>query len=166
MFQLLILRHAKAAAALPGQRDFDRPLELSGMDDSQALGMRLLEHSIFPDTVLCSPALRTKQTLDCVLQTAQISATIEYSEELYAGEWPAYLRALAKSEAKKTLLIVGHNPSCEDLVNQLVLKGEKTQMHQLLQGFSTCSLAVIEFDTAFSHITPRTGELMQLWRGK
>ncbi len=37
MNRLFLLRHAKAGWALPGVRDFDRPLDASGIADAEAL---------------------------------------------------------------------------------------------------------------------------------
>ncbi|TIV15839.1 MAG: histidine phosphatase family protein, partial [Mesorhizobium sp.] len=38
MSRLYLLRHAKAGWALPGVRDFDRPLDESGKADAEAMG--------------------------------------------------------------------------------------------------------------------------------
>ncbi|RUZ11954.1 histidine phosphatase family protein, partial [Mesorhizobium sp. M7A.F.Ca.US.007.01.2.1] len=38
MSRLYLLRHAKAGWALPGMRDFDRPLDASGRADAEMMG--------------------------------------------------------------------------------------------------------------------------------
>ncbi|RUX92559.1 histidine phosphatase family protein, partial [Mesorhizobium sp. M7A.F.Ca.CA.004.04.1.1] len=38
MSRLYLLRHAKAGWALPGMRDFDRPLDASGRSDAEMMG--------------------------------------------------------------------------------------------------------------------------------
>ncbi|TIX99998.1 MAG: histidine phosphatase family protein, partial [Mesorhizobium sp.] len=38
MSKLYLLRHAKAGWALPGMRDFDRPLDASGIADAETMG--------------------------------------------------------------------------------------------------------------------------------
>lgn len=165
MTRLLILRHAVAAATLPGQRDFDRNLEPQGFIASAAIGTVLQENSIFPEAVFCSPSKRTIQTLDGLAAKVMPPLTVRYLEELYTEEWPAYLKLIKSAQSVGTLMLVGHNPSCEDLVHQLVGKGEKLALRQLLPGFKPGTLALIEFDTPLADIVPESGYLKQIWRG-
>src|SRR6476620_8632192 len=67
MRQLILLRHAHAEPASPGQADIDRPLSPEGLAEAEAAGRWLAEHKLVPDCVLCSPARRSRETLDAVL---------------------------------------------------------------------------------------------------
>ncbi|WP_434742325.1 SixA phosphatase family protein [Micromonospora sp. SH-82] len=59
---LVLLRHAKAET--PGEEilDVDRPLVARGRAAAVAVGTWLDRYGLRPDVVLCSPALRTRQT--------------------------------------------------------------------------------------------------------
>ncbi|MFW8211369.1 SixA phosphatase family protein, partial [Klebsiella pneumoniae] len=75
MRELILLRHAHAEPATPGQADLDRPLSPVGLAEAEAAGKWLKENKLLPDCVLCSPARRTRETLEAVL------ATIGYVEK-------------------------------------------------------------------------------------
>ena len=62
---LAVLRHAKAVQD-PGLDDKDRALTKRGLRDATAAGGRLREAQLIPDLVLCSTALRTRQTWEQV----------------------------------------------------------------------------------------------------
>ena len=59
---LLMLRHAEAEATRPGHRDLQRRLTEHGLAQAAAAGHWLTEHYRV-DAVLCSPAIRTRETL-------------------------------------------------------------------------------------------------------
>ena len=67
MRELILLRHAHADPALPGQSDMDRPLSAEGLAEAESAGRWLRDQGLVPDCVLCSPARRTRETLEAVL---------------------------------------------------------------------------------------------------
>ena len=64
MPRLFLLRHAKSPPAVPGQKDFDRPLAARGRAAAPAVGRHMADKGYLPDLVLCSPSARTRETLD------------------------------------------------------------------------------------------------------
>ena len=64
MRELILLRHTHAEPAGNGQADLDRPLSSVGLAEAEAAGKWLKENKLLPDCVLCSPARRTRETLD------------------------------------------------------------------------------------------------------
>src|SRR5258708_32964735 len=63
--ELHLLRHAKATPQGDGT-DRGRPLEQRGRRAAQAVAAWAAEHRLAPALVLCSPAPRTRQTLDII----------------------------------------------------------------------------------------------------
>ncbi len=159
MTRLYVLRHAKAASALPGMRDFDRPLEASGRLASGILAEKLAENGTQIDQIISSPSARTRETLDEATRFLKNKPTIKFEQEIYSGEWDSYLDFIRAAKGARSLMIVGHNPACEDIVHQLVGKGEKQALRTLLDGFSPGTLAVIDFDVSFAEVSPRMGYL-------
>lgn len=150
---LYLLRHAKAANAAAGQDDHDRPLSAEGIAQAQAMGRYLQRHNISPQHVLCSDAVRTRQTWDLI--APQIPAT--YSHPLYLATAPALLRLLAETpEDAARLMLIGHNPGLHQLALALAQAGEEELRHRLALEFPTCALAIFHIDTRWSHI-PQTG---------
>jgi phosphohistidine phosphatase len=112
--ELILLRHAHAEPASTGQSDLDRPLSPEGLAEAESAGRWLAEHKLIPDRVLCSPARRTRETLESVL------AAVGYvdqrlHERIYEGT-PGVLAQLADEHRDADrLLLVGHNPGLEQL---------------------------------------------------
>jgi phosphohistidine phosphatase len=115
MRELILLRHAHAEPATPGQADLDRPLSPDGVAEAEAAGRWLAEHRLVPDCVLCSPSRRTRETLEAVL--GAIGYVEQRLEPAIYEATPGTLIALADAHAQVgRLLIVGHNPGLEQLV--------------------------------------------------
>jgi phosphohistidine phosphatase len=115
MRELILLRHAHAEPATPGQADLDRALSPDGVAEAEAAGRWLAEHRLVPDCVLCSPSRRTRETLESVL--GAIGYVEQRLEPVIYEATPGTLIALADAHAQVgRLLIVGHNPGLEQLV--------------------------------------------------
>ena len=114
MRELILLRHAHAEPAQPGQADMDRPLSPVGLAEAEAAGRWLAENNLVPDCVLCSPSRRTRETLEAVL--AQIGYVDQrLVEEIYDAT-PGTLAGVAQQHCDVgRLLMVGHNPGFEQL---------------------------------------------------
>ena len=114
MRTLILLRHAHAEPASAEQSDIDRALSAEGLAEAEAAGRWLAEQRLTPDRVLCSPARRTRETLEAVLQS------VGYVEQrlvdgIYEAS-PGALAALADEHADaERLMLVGHNPGLERL---------------------------------------------------
>jgi phosphohistidine phosphatase len=148
---LIVLRHAKADSPL-ATPDFERPLTARGRRDARAAGDALRAASRVPDRVVCSPALRTRQTLE----ELRIDVPVDFEEQVYDNDPVAILDLLrAQHEEPGTLLLVGHNPSMHRLV--LDLGGAAAER------FPTAATAVIEFDGAWSDLWPGIGHLTAYW---
>ncbi|MGL4489938.1 MAG: SixA phosphatase family protein [Rhizobiaceae bacterium] len=163
MTRLYVLRHAKAAAALPGMRDIDRPLEAAGRIAAAALGVKLRNDGITPDKVICSMSMRTRQTLDNVAQFFLHAPQTEFDPEMYGQDWPGYLESVRNDSGAGALMLVGHNPACEDIVHQLVGRGDKQALGKMLDGFAPGTLAAIDFDVPFAQVGARSGYLENIW---
>lgn len=156
MRELILLRHAHAEPATPGQADLDRPLSPVGLAEAEAAGKWLKENKLLPDCVLCSPARRTRETLEAVL------ATIGYVEKrledrIYEAT-PGTLAALVDDRRDlDRVLIVGHNPGLERLV-ALMTEGSSSDY----RGMPPAGIAVLGFPREAS-IEPGVASLKAFW---
>ena len=114
MRELILLRHAHAEPAAPGQADLDRPLSAEGLAEAESAGGWIKDNAWVPDCVLCSPSRRTRETLEAVLgEVGYIDQRIEPS--IYEAT-PGGLIALADAHRDVgRLMLVGHNPGLERL---------------------------------------------------
>jgi phosphohistidine phosphatase len=117
---ILLLRHAKAEALVPGQRDFDRPLASRGRDDAQLMGRVLAKLGCVPDAIVSSPAARAKETAEGAARAMKFGGKIIMEPALYdaAGEvWLDTLRAVASGAA--SALLVAHEPGMSEAAGLL-----------------------------------------------
>jgi phosphohistidine phosphatase SixA len=155
MRELILLRHAHADAAAPGQDDADRPLSATGRDEARAAGDWLREHGLRPDRVLCSPARRTRETLEELGDIGGPPATVEAS--IYAAE-PGTLAALADANRDaERLLLVGHNPGLERLA-ALMHSGQSGDY----RGMPPAGIAVLRLPVDAA-IEPGVAALTRFW---
>ena len=115
MREIILLRHAHAVPAGPGQADLVRPLSPEGLAEAEAAGRWLAEQGLVPDCVLCSPARRTRETLEAVLGI--VGYVEQRLEDSVYEATSGTLAALADAHRDADrLLVVGHNPGLEQLV--------------------------------------------------
>lgn len=164
MPRLLLLRHASAGPKPAGGRDFDRPLDAAGRQEVARMGRELAARGWRPDRALASPARRTRETLDAVLQALAAEPPADFLLDLYDGmdeDYAALLRA--HGGAAGTLLLVGHSPAVRLTALALTAPGDplRAVMHDT---FPTAALAIIDFDGAWPDLRPGHGRLATFLR--
>ena len=158
MSRLFLLRHAKAGWAQPGMRDFDRPLDASGWTDAEATGLAMRERNLLPELVLCSSAVRARETLEAVNRHLP-TTRIVFVDGLYATDAAGYLELIQRADDVDSALVVGHNPMMEDLGFALPGDGDPNARDMLAAGFPTSGLAVIRFAGSLTTAEPGKGYL-------
>jgi phosphohistidine phosphatase len=137
-----LLRHAHAAWASPGLRDFDRPLDERGRKDAAIVADAMRERDYRPDVVYCSTAERCAETLRIVSQVLPPETEIVMLESLYGNDHRYYLGVLHDCRSSSVMLI-GHNPMIEDTANALTATAAEGAARRLQNGFPTAGLAII-----------------------
>jgi phosphohistidine phosphatase len=133
---LLILRHAKSSWKEPGLSDHDRPLNKRGRNDVPKMGRLIRRKKLKPQLILCSGAKRARETVELITQVCGYRHEIRFSEALYAAGPEAYIKLLyALDDAYDCVMVAGHNPGLEELLERLT--GEE---HRL----PTAALAQVE----------------------
>ena len=120
MKKLLLLRHAKSDwgdASLP---DFERPLNERGRRAAPLIGRFIREQGLHPQLVIASPAQRTMDTASLVIAASGIEAETRYDERIYEAQVANLLQVISEIDDRKTeVLLVGHNPGVESLIEYL-----------------------------------------------
>ncbi len=138
-----ILRHAHSSWAIPGQRDHQRVLDERGREDAARLAQRVSETAGHIGHVVCSTAVRARQTLDLVRSAIPPAADIRFSDDLYALGAKAYEAEIRAFHGPGDLLLVGHNPTIEDLVFEFCVH-ESAALREARGGVGTANWLVIE----------------------
>ena len=151
---LYLLRHAKSSWKDASLRDFDRPLKGRGRDAAKQIGKRLASEKPEPEMVVCSPAVRTRETANIVVKHARFKVDVTFDERIYEASLRDLLHVVADiPDDKQVALMIGHNPGFEELV--AYLSGEHRRM-------PTSALAKIGLDVA-SWRDVRAGEGTLEW---
>ncbi len=152
MKTLYLLRHAKSSWKDPTLADFERPLNNRGRRAAERIGKLLRKENIIPDLILCSSAVRARETTNIVCQTAKPHVELRYDERIYEAGPLRLLEVLSTvEEDRNAVLIVGHNPGLEELLN--ILTGSHEHM-------PTAALAKIELQCSkWSEVATSKGSL-------
>lgn len=156
MRTLILLRHAHAEPASSDQADLDRPLSAEGLAEAEAAGRWLSEQGLVPDRVLCSPARRTRETLESVMGAIGFVEQ-RLIEQIYEAT-PGTLAALVDEhhEAER-LLLVGHNPGLERLA-ALMHSGQSGDYRGMPPG----GIVVLDFPGEAA-VEPGVARLSAFW---
>lgn len=125
MKTLLLMRHAKSRWGTPELSDFDRPLNKRGRNAAPKMGRFLRAQGLRPDVVLVSSAVRARQTAEAVMDAAEFDSPIFFRPALYLASVEEHLDGLRKLQGDvDCVLVVGHNPGLEELVELLTGSSE------------------------------------------
>lgn len=163
MLTLTLLRHAKSSWDDETLSDFERPLSKRGLKAAPKIGRALAGHTHAPDCILCSTAVRTRQTLALVLKELPESANplVRYEDSLYHALPEVLLEHIqTRAGLARHLMLVGHNPGLEFLAAQLVKSGSSDDIEAMAKKFPTAAFARFTFEaTAWHDVRPATGTL-------
>lgn len=153
MKSLFLLRHAKSSWGDETIDDFDRPLNARGQRAAPLMARAMVERDYRPDFILCSSALRTRQTLALMQPILGPDVPVEFERGLYHVPAPEILaRVRTLDDRFAQVLVVGHNPGMEDLAAELPkapkTAEERALMARLDAGFPTAALAILRFENA------------------
>lgn len=160
MKTLLLLRHAKSSWSDDKLSDYDRPLNDRGRHDAPRMGKLLISLDLVPDLILSSAAKRAAMTADSVAESSSFEGETLYTRDLYLADPETYIDlARRTSDHITTLMMVGHNPGIQELVEQLSGRDET---------MSTAALACLRLPIeSWRDIElDDTYELVGVWRPK
>ena len=141
---LLLMRHAKSAWP-PGVTDPQRPLNDRGRRDAPVAGRWIASTVGIPDLIICSPAIRTRETADLVVSTWQHPSHIVYDDRVYEAHWTE-LAAIVTGlpDEARTVLLIGHNPGLEDFAASWPDSADAKASQVLGDKFPTSSIALVD----------------------
>lgn len=142
--ELLLLRHAKSSWDEPGLADIDRPLNGRGRKDAFRMGQTMAERGLVPDLVLCSPAVRTCETLALVEEGLGRTLASRIEASIYLAE-PRALLALVRAQPSSLsrVMLVGHDPGLPGLALSLAKGATGPLIERVTKKFPTAGLAVL-----------------------
>lgn len=165
MIELMMMRHAKSDWS-SHTADIDRPLNSRGSQDALSMGAFLEQMSLVPDKMIVSPARRTQQTAELLLENLSVDEQqVHVDRELYLADTETLLEIIELyATDNQRLLILAHNPGMDDIVSYLASTQPcLSASGKLMSTGAVASFALASTDTLR---TPGRAELQGLYRPK
>jgi phosphohistidine phosphatase len=157
MKRLYLLRHAKSSWEDRGLEDHDRPLSPRGRRTTKLVAKYLGRERIAPALVLCSPARRTRETLDGIVAALGDDVSVRVEPELYGASDRVLLERLrAIPDAVPSAMLIGHNPAIQALALSLASSGG--ELASVERKYPTGALATLTFGGSWREL--ETAELV------
>jgi phosphohistidine phosphatase len=135
---LYLLRHAKSSWDDPGLADHDRPLAPRGVRNTAALAGHLRAAGISPALILCSSALRARETLAGIVPALETDVEVRIEAGLYDARADRLLERLRDvRHDTPSVMVIGHNPGLEELAARI-------DAHSSAVPLPTATLATFE----------------------
>jgi phosphohistidine phosphatase len=152
MHMLHLLRHAKSSWK-EDVEDHDRPLNRRGRETARRVGKHLPAMVGTLDLVLCSSALRTRETLDLALAEFSPRPRSLIEDELYAASRERLMDRLRRlAEDDVNVLLIGHNPGLHELAVALA-EASSANFRVLASGkFPTAAYARFQVPVRWSEL--------------
>jgi phosphohistidine phosphatase len=158
--RLFLLRHAKSAWDDRALHDRDRPLAPRGRKAAKRVARWAKKHSVSPQLVVCSSAVRARQTMQRMLPSlGKPQVWVEVT--LYsAGAETLLARIQALPDEVDEVMLVGHNPGLMEVLLLLAAPGQLRERAAV--NVPTGALAELEVDVVrWADVSPGTARLTQ-----
>ncbi len=118
---LLLIRHANAEQGERGSKDFERHLTRLGNRNAAHAGKYLVRNKLMPDLLLCSKAIRAKETAEVVASQLKFTERhIQYHDDMYEASVRTLFTIVNDIEEKyEQVAMIGHNPGLTYLADYL-----------------------------------------------
>ena len=160
MKTLFLTRHGKSSWKDIDIPDAQRPLKKSGKKETAKAAHHLKKADLLPQLILCSSALRAKETAEIFIAESGFKGKVEYLDTLYMAEPEQILASIKQyGQDTKRIMVIGHNPGLETALQLFT--------HDVV-SLPTASIAQIRFSVDDWHDVNGAshGELVELWRPK
>lgn len=119
MRTLVLIRHAKSDWSVP-LGDQERPLNARGRRQAPRTGEWIGAHLGTPDLAVVSVATRARQTWDLVAAELPAVPPVRFCEDAYTFSGVHLHEVVAAlPDHANTVILIGHNPAVEDLIEIL-----------------------------------------------
>lgn len=148
---LLMLRHAETEAVRPGHRDIERRLTERGLAQAAGVG-RWLDGRYRVDAVLCSPAVRARETL----AELGVGGPADFPAWLYNAGGDDILTGIrAFDPTVRTALVVGHAPGVPAVVYDLTdpETSDPVAVATVESRYPAATISVLRVETDWADLT-------------
>ncbi len=121
MRTIYLIRHAKSAWDIPGQKDWDRDLNSRGRRDGPIMAEYCRTTFAPPERLLASDSVRTRATASFLTESGWIeSGSVVFRRELYlAGPDEIFSMIGGLDESVRSVAVLAHNPGIHQTMMEL-----------------------------------------------
>jgi phosphohistidine phosphatase len=160
MHTLHLLRHAKSSWK-EAVEDRERRLNRRGSEAARWVGRHLAATIDALDLVLCSSAVRTRETMDLVFADYRVRPRSIIEDELYAASPEKLMERLHRlDEDDLNVLLIGHNPGIHELAVTLADANSPGVRALLSSKFPTAARASFKVPDRWSSLGGSRYELI------
>ena len=162
-----LFRHAKSDWHDARLRDFDRPLNGRGRKGAKIMGKHIVKYGQKWDRILASPAARSAETIEIASAGTSGLLPINWDRRIYLASSATLLDVLREQDdTLGSILVVGHNPSLEDMIFDLVPADGSSPLREVVEEkFPTAAFAVMEVDVErWADLSDGSARLVHLTR--
>lgn len=153
---LVVMRHAKSSWKT-NEPDVRRPLSGRGTRDAVVAGQALARITF--DLVVCSAAVRTQQTWQCLQMGGATAADVRVVDEFYGASSDEVLDLLrALPDSVGNVLIINHEPTVSEVVLRLARPSVLTAAVDA--RFPTSGLAVLRMPARWADVADHAASLL------
>jgi len=168
MKTIYLARHAKSSWTT-GSADFGRPLSVRGETDAMKVGRKMFDLDWRPQKIISSPAVRAKLSCQVYCEILKFNEEdIEWNSDIYNACTITLLQLLTNlDENTESVMLLGHNPSMEDLIVHLCGYSQVNEQKQA-DGkiFTTANVAKITTESLWKDIVMDEMQLHKILRPK
>ena len=160
--RLILTRHAKSSWDDPLMSDHDRPLNARGKAAAADLGGWLASRGYLPGQVLCSDALRTRETWErAAAAPLEVRPLVRYEPGLYHAS-PEKMLTMLRTASAPTVMLLGHNPGIAELAAMLPAR---VPVDPDFRRYPTAATLVVDFQIdRWADLQPGEGSVLDFVR--
>jgi phosphohistidine phosphatase len=129
-----------------------------GLRAARTMAEHVQRKGVAPAVVLCSPAKRARQTLELIAPSFG-APEVHIEDRIYAASADDLLdRLRLLAAAVPSVMLIGHNPSLQDLACSLVKRSRSRDM--LRERFPTAALVTLATSAPWKLLGPGAAELL------
>lgn len=142
MKKIILIRHAESPFGYIKIKDFDRPLNETGISEANLMGNQIKKYKMDVDCIITSGANRAFNTsriiANCICYNIK---KIKIDDNIYNSSTDFMINLINNiSDDYKTIMIFGHNPTLHHLSQIL--------SEEIIINFPTCTMYSIIFDVS------------------
>ena len=162
--RIVLVRHAKSSWEDESLPDHDRPLAPRGEAALPAMRAHVATLDLPALIVLCSTAVRAAATFEGIRPALSTDTRIESDRAFYYADEEELLSRVARLGSEhESVMIVGHNPTLQDLACTLIGGGDAGARGQIAAKVPTGSIMTMSVDRPWAALAPGAAHLDSLF---